>query len=119
LFRRRQGIVPAGADHPAEMRSPHRHAPEDDSIMVTSAKRGKQPRRAAGRSERSKSTKSARATAKPARSRGPTPRPTVIDVHAHVLVPEVMKRTYEDSQYARAVAGPGRRAHPPVPPTTH
>jgi len=75
--------------------------------MVTSAKRGKQPRRAAGRSERSKSTKSARATAKPARSRGPTPRPTVIDVHAHVLVPEVMKRTYEDSQYARAVAGPG------------
>src|SRR5215813_13307450 len=75
--------------------------------MATSVKRGKRPRRAAKRSERSKSTKSTRATAQPARSRGPTPRPPVIDVHAHVLVPEVMKRTYEDSQYARAVAGPG------------
>src|SRR5262249_52193292 len=107
LFRRRQGIVPAGADHPAEMRPARPHAPEDDSIMVTSAKRGKQPRRAAGRSERSKSTKSARATANPTRSGGPAPRPPVTDAHAHVLVPEVMKRTYEDSQYARAVAGPG------------
>src|SRR5262249_61224664 len=85
------------------------------SIMVTSAKRGKQPRRAAGRSERSKSTKSARATTKPARSRGPTLRPTVIDVHAHVLVPEEMKRTYEDSQYARAVAGARGVAEPLVP----
>src|SRR5262249_21276586 len=100
------------------MRAARTHAPEDDSIMVTSAKRGKQPRRAAGRSERSKSTKSARATAKPARSRGPTPRPTVIDVHAHVLVPEVMKRTYEDSQYARAVAGPGGGPQPPFPRAT-
>jgi aminocarboxymuconate-semialdehyde decarboxylase len=74
--------------------------------MATSVKRRKRPRRAAERSARSKSTKSTRATAKP-KSRGPTPRPTVIDVHAHVLVPEVMKLTYEHSQYARAVAGPG------------
>jgi aminocarboxymuconate-semialdehyde decarboxylase len=75
--------------------------------MATSVKRRKRPRRAAERSGRSKSAKSTRASAKPARSRGPTPRPTVIDVHAHVLVPEVMKLTYEHSQYARAVAGPG------------
>jgi aminocarboxymuconate-semialdehyde decarboxylase len=74
--------------------------------MATSVKRRKRPRRAAERSARSKSTKSTRATAKP-KSRGPTPRPTVIDVHAHVLVPDVMKLTYEHSQYARAVAGPG------------
>jgi len=77
------------------------------STIVTSAKRGKRPRRTAERSARSKSTTPARATAKPARSRGPAPKPAVIDVHAHVLVPEVMKRTYEHSQYARAVAGPG------------
>jgi aminocarboxymuconate-semialdehyde decarboxylase len=35
------------------------------------------------------------------------PKPIVIDVHAHVLVPEVMKRTFEHSQYARGVAGGG------------
>jgi len=80
--------------------------------MVTSVKRDKRTRRATERSERSKSNKSARTTAKSARSRGPAPRPTVIDVHAHVLVPEVMKRTYEDSQYARAVAGPGGEPEP-------
>ena len=68
--------------------------------MVRSAKRRKQPARASKRPIRSK-------PGKPARSRGPAPKPTVIDVHAHVLVPEVMKRTYEHSQYARAVAGPG------------
>ena len=89
------------------MRCARPHAPEDDSIMVTSVKQRKRPRPTTERSERSKSTKSARATVKPARSRGPTARPTVIDVHAHVLVPEVMKLTYEHSQYARAVARPG------------
>jgi len=40
------------------------------------------------------------------RSRGPAAKPVVIDVHAHVLVPEVMKLTYAHSQYSRAVAGP-------------
>jgi aminocarboxymuconate-semialdehyde decarboxylase len=75
--------------------------------MVTSAKRRKQPARASKRRASSKSGKPARTTAKPAKSRGPAPKPIVIDVHAHVLVPEVMKLTYEHSQYARAVAGPG------------
>jgi hypothetical protein len=73
--------------------------------MVTSVKRRKQPARASKRRIRSKPGKPARTTAKPARSRGPAPKPTVIDVHAHILVPEVMKLTYEHSQYARAVAG--------------
>lgn len=39
------------------------------------------------------------------RSKGPSPKPVVIDVYAHVLVPEVMKSTYEHSQYARNVGG--------------
>jgi len=34
-------------------------------------------------------------------------RPVVIDVHAHILVPEVLKATFEHSQYASKVAGPG------------
>jgi aminocarboxymuconate-semialdehyde decarboxylase len=75
--------------------------------MVTSVNRRKQPARASKRNIRSKPGKPARTAVKPARSRGPAPKPTVIDVHAHVLVPDVMKRTYEHSQYARAVAGPG------------
>jgi aminocarboxymuconate-semialdehyde decarboxylase len=74
--------------------------------MVTSAKRRKQPARAAKKPQRSQASRPARKAAKPARSRGPTPKPTVIDVHAHVLVPEVMKLTYAHSQYSRAVAGP-------------
>ena len=75
--------------------------------MVTSIKWRKQPARASKRHIRSKPGKPARTAAKPARLRGPAAKPTVIDVHAHVLVPDVMKRTYEHSQYARAVAGPG------------
>jgi aminocarboxymuconate-semialdehyde decarboxylase len=74
--------------------------------MVKSAKRRKQPARAAKKPKRSTPSRPARKAAKPARSRGPTPKPTVIDVHAHVLVPEVMKLTYAHSQYSRAVAGP-------------
>src|SRR5262249_57683082 len=88
------------------------HEGEDVSFMVRSVKRRKQPARASKRLIRSKPGKPARTAAKPARSRGPAPKPTVIDVHAHVLVPEVMKRTYEHSQYARAVAGPGGGPRP-------
>ncbi len=39
--------------------------------------------------------------------KAPRRKPIVIDVHAHILVPEVMKITYEHSQYAHRVAGPG------------
>ena len=75
--------------------------------MVTAAKRRKQAARTSKRPARARSSKPARGTAKSAQSKGPTPKPTVIDVHAHVLVPDVLKRTYEQSQYSRAVAGPG------------
>src|SRR5256886_5483553 len=62
-------------------------------------------RKKSNRRARSKRDKPARTTAKQAR--GPTPKPVVIDVHAHLLVPEAMKRTYAHSQYAHAVAGGG------------
>jgi aminocarboxymuconate-semialdehyde decarboxylase len=75
--------------------------------MPRSVKRRKQPARISSRRARSKSHKPGRSAAKLAKSRGPTPKPIVIDVHAHVLVPEVVKRTFEHSQYARGVAGGG------------
>jgi aminocarboxymuconate-semialdehyde decarboxylase len=57
---------------------------------------------------------SKRKTARPAakQARGPTSKPIVIDVHAHLLVPEAMKRTYGHSQYARAVVGGGAVPEP-------
>jgi aminocarboxymuconate-semialdehyde decarboxylase len=75
--------------------------------MVKSTKRRRLPARAPKRPIRAKSRKPTRRAAKPERTRGPTPKPTVIDVHAHVLVPEVLERTYQQSQYSRAVGGPG------------
>jgi aminocarboxymuconate-semialdehyde decarboxylase len=80
--------------------------------MVKSAKRRRAPARASKGSARSKGQKSrAKTSARKAtagkRASGPTPKPVVIDVHAHVLVPEVVKATYDQSQYSRAVAGPG------------
>jgi len=71
--------------------------------MVRATKRRMRPARRSG--GRSPSGKPVRGVTKLARSRGPSPKPIVIDVHAHVLVPEVMKRTFEHSQYAHAVAG--------------
>src|SRR5437667_3035606 len=62
-------------------------------------------RKKSNRRARSKRDKAAPTAAKQAK--GPTPKPVVIDVHAHLLVPEAMKRTYAHSQYAHAVAGGG------------
>ena len=78
--------------------------------MVKSAKKQKQ--RPSKRPAPSKARKPARKAAKSAKSRGPAPKPVVIDVHAHVLVPEVMKLTYEHSQYARAMAAAGGMPEP-------
>ena len=69
--------------------------------MPAAVKRRKKSTRRA----RSKRDKAAPTAAKQAK--GPTPKPVVIDVHAHLLVPEAMKRTYAHSQYAHAVAGGG------------
>jgi aminocarboxymuconate-semialdehyde decarboxylase len=66
--------------------------------MAKSTKRKKKhPIRAAKRAAPAKSRKRA------AGARVRAPRPIVIDVHAHVLVPEVVKRTYQQSQYAKTV----------------
>jgi len=78
--------------------------------MVKSAKKQKQ--RPSKGPARSKSRKPARKAAKSATSRGPAPKPVVIDVHAHVLVPEVMKLTYDHSQYARQMAAAGGMPEP-------
>ena len=78
--------------------------------MVKSAK--KQEQRPSKRPAPSKSRKPAPKAAKSAKSRGPAPKPVVIDVHAHVLVPEVMKLTYEHSQYARQMAAAGGMPEP-------
>jgi aminocarboxymuconate-semialdehyde decarboxylase len=78
--------------------------------MVKSAKKPKQ--RPSKRPASSKSRKPARKAAKSAKSRGPAPKPVVIDVHAHVLVPEVMKLTYQHTQYARAMAAAGGMPEP-------
>jgi aminocarboxymuconate-semialdehyde decarboxylase len=78
--------------------------------MVKSAKKPKQ--RPSKRPASSKSRKPARKAAKSAKSRGPAPKPVVIDVHAHVLVPEVIKLTYQHTQYARAMAAAGGMPEP-------
>jgi len=39
------------------------------------------------------------------RPKPPRSKPIVIDVHAHILVPDVMKMTFERSEYAHTVAG--------------
>lgn len=76
----------------------------------------------------SKSAKKRRKAAKPSRRsvlpkraaakspRGPARKPLVIDVHAHIVVPEVLAFAYEHSLFAQAVAGPGAAGKPqPVP----
>jgi len=73
--------------------------------MPTAVKRRKQAARPSRRRARSNSHKARRSAAKV--SRGRAPKPIVIDVHAHLLVPEVVKRTFERSQYARGVAVDG------------
>ncbi len=75
--------------------------------MTKSAKKKSKKKILPRRPARSRPKASARASAKASkRSKGPSSKPVVIDVHAHVLVPEVLKLTYEHSQYSRTVAGP-------------
>jgi len=68
----------------------------------TSTKRA--TRSAPKKSARVKKTKSSRGAA---RRKGPSPKPVVIDFHAHIVVPEVLDFAYKDSLFAQAVAGPG------------
>src|ERR671934_3163896 len=78
--------------------------------MRTGVKGRKQALRLSSRPRRSQSDKARRTAAK--LSRGPAPKPIVIDVHAHVLVPEVVKRTFARSQYARGAAVDGQMPEP-------
>jgi aminocarboxymuconate-semialdehyde decarboxylase len=70
------------------------------------------------RSGKKRTVRASRRSARPGtakasgRSRGRSATPIVIDVHAHMLVPEVMRLTYEHSQYARSVAGKGESGRP-------
>lgn len=45
-------------------------------------------------------------------ARGPAPKPFVIDFHAHLVVPEVLDFSYENSMFAKAVAGAGHGGKP-------
>jgi aminocarboxymuconate-semialdehyde decarboxylase len=56
--------------------------------------------------------KTVRAKAKSPRRKGLAAKPVVIDVHAHIVVPEVLDFAYEHSLFAQAVAGPGQAGKP-------
>ncbi len=73
----------------------------------------KKASRARGRTARQRPKPSPRSPRTAARtSKGPASKPLVIDVHAHILVPEVMKFTYERSLFAQGVAGRGEGGRP-------
>ena len=69
-------------------------------------------RGSAKKTVRSAVGKTARAKAKPARRKTTTPKPVVIDFHAHIVVPEVLDFAYEHSLFAQAVAGPAQGGRP-------
>ncbi len=60
------------------------------------------------RSGRSTPKKSPRAKSASPRRRGVAPKPIVIDVHAHIVVPELLDFAYENSMFAQVVAGHGQ-----------
>jgi aminocarboxymuconate-semialdehyde decarboxylase len=76
-------------------------------------KRAKGSAHASRRTIRSKAKTARAKPSRPAsaeasrRSKGPRGKPVVIDVHAHILVPDVMRLTFQQSQYAQSVAGKG------------
>jgi aminocarboxymuconate-semialdehyde decarboxylase len=70
------------------------------------ARASKRPNRSNAKASKAKSAPPASAKALH-HSKGPRGKPVVIDVHAHILVPDVMKVTYGHSQYAHTVAGKG------------
>src|SRR5215468_7875524 len=76
------------------------------------AKKSTKKRKTTVAKKRAAPKKTARAKAKPARRKGPSPKPVVIDFHAHIVVPEVLDFTYEHSLFAQAVAGPAQGGRP-------
>jgi aminocarboxymuconate-semialdehyde decarboxylase len=74
--------------------------------MVKAAKKKKTPAKKPARKAKAGAAK------KSARARGPSRKPVVIDVHAHILEPEVLEFTYAHSMFAQAVAGAGQGGKP-------
>jgi aminocarboxymuconate-semialdehyde decarboxylase len=80
-------------------------------VAKSSKKRKKTVAKQSARSVATKPTK-----ARSSRAKGTAPKPIVIDIHAHIVVPEVLKFTYENSMFAQAVVGQGQGGRPqPVP----
>src|SRR5215211_4746241 len=78
--------------------------------MAKSAK--ERTKASAKRATRSAPTKAVRTKAKSARRKGIAAKPVVIDIHAHIVVPEVLDFAYEHSLFAQAVAGPAQAGRP-------
>jgi len=79
--------------------------------VAKSAKKRKKSPPSARRPARAAAEKP-RAKARSRRRTGLAPKPVVIDVHAHIVVPEVLAFTYERSMFAQAVAGEGQAGRP-------
>src|SRR5262249_23808914 len=93
----------------APITPPQSPNPKRMFVMARSAKKkiSRAARRGAVGKPKAPARKAAGKAKASGRSRGPTPKPVVIDVHAHILVPEVMNKTFEHTQYARSVAAQG------------
>ena len=75
----------------------------EELVVIGSSKRHKTVGNNRAKSGKTQSTKAARSKAL-GRTTGPRRKPIVIDVHAHIIVPEVLSFTYEHSMFAKAVA---------------
>src|SRR5262245_6461776 len=69
--------------------------------MPKAAKKKTRPAKKAAKQSRAKTAKTQ------ARAKGPARKPVVIDVHAHILEPEVLEFTFKHSMFAQAVAAGG------------
>src|SRR5262249_57096425 len=98
------GIVRAAPIIPPQSPNPKRMF-----VMARSAKKkiSRAARRGAVGKPKAPARKAAGKAKASGRSRGPTPKPVVIDVHAHILLPEAMNKTFEHTQYPRRRAGHG------------
>lgn len=67
---------------------------------------GKAARKAAKKAPK-KTVKTAKRASKKAGAKGPTPKPTVIDVHSHIAVPELIEFAKPASLFARLVGSGG------------
>jgi len=74
--------------------------------MAKAAKKKKTPAKKPAR-KAAKPAKRAAKAKKSAPAKGPSPKPVVIDVHAHILEPEVLAFTFKQSMFAQALSSGG------------